>query len=78
MAEGLSRRRPTPLETQEIKKNDRDKSTLTTGYSLRVHSSRWWIPGKIWMPTNQIRAIVAVHTYTANYVRVQFRNLGGI
>jgi len=33
VAEGLYRRRPTPLETQE-KKNDRDRSTLTTGYSL--------------------------------------------
>jgi len=36
------------------KKNDRDRSTLTTGYSLRVHSSKRSIPGKIWMPTNQI------------------------
>ena len=58
-SDGLYRRRPTPLETQEKKKkNVRDRSTLTTGYSLRVHSSRRWIPGKIWMPTNQIRAIL--------------------
>jgi len=63
VAEGLYRRRPTPLETQE-KKNDRDRSTLTTGYSKRVHISRRSIPGKIWMPTNQIKTIAArAHVY---------------
>ena len=39
------RRSPTPLETQE--KNDRDRSTLITGNSLRVHSFRRSITGKI-------------------------------
>jgi len=51
------RRRPTPLELK--KKNDRDRSTLTTGNSLRVISSRRSIPGKIWMPTNQIGSTLA-------------------
>jgi len=38
---------------------DRDRSTLITGKGLRVHSFRWSIPGKIWIPTNQIRDISA-------------------
>jgi len=42
-----------------LMKNDRDRSTLNTGNSLRVHGCRSSIPGKIWMPTNQIRAITA-------------------
>ena len=43
------------------KKNDRDRSTLTTGYSLRVHNSRRSIPAK---STNQIRVRVAhAHVY---------------
>ena len=33
-------------------------------------------PAKIWMPTNQIRAISAQHTYPATYVRVHLRHLG--
>ena len=37
------------------KKNDRDRSTLTAGNSLPVHSSRRSNPGKIWIPANQIR-----------------------
>jgi len=63
-----SGRKPIPEEANAIgdsrKKNDRDRSTLTTGYSLRVQNSRRSIPGKIWMSTNQIRAIVArAHVY---------------
>ena len=56
VAEGL------PEETNAIgtqEKNDRDRSTLTTGNSLRVISSRRSIPGKIWMPTNQIGSTLA-------------------
>ena len=45
------------METQE--KNDRDRSMLITGNSLRVHGSRLSIPGKIWMATNQIRVMSA-------------------
>ena len=45
------------IGTQE--KNDRDRNTLTTGNSLRVISSRRSIPGKIWMPTNQIGSTLA-------------------
>ena len=51
-----------PEEANDIgdhRKNDRDRSTLNTGKSLRVHSCRRSIPGKIWMPTNQITAISA-------------------
>ena len=43
----------------DSRKNDRDRITLITGNSLRVHGSKRSIPGKIWMPTNQIRAILA-------------------
>ena len=42
-----------------LKKNDRDANTLTTGKSLRVLFPRRSTPGKIWNPTNQIRAIRA-------------------
>jgi len=59
VAEGL------PEEANAIgdsRKNDRDRNTLLTGNSL--HNSRRSIPGKIWMPTNQIRAISArAHVY---------------
>ena len=41
----------------DSRQNDRDGNTLTTANSLRVHSSRQSIPGKIWKVTNQIRAI---------------------
>jgi len=44
------------LEAQE---NDRDRGTLLTDNILRVHSSKGLIPGKIWMPSNQIRATPA-------------------
>jgi len=45
-------------------KNDRDRNTLHTGNSWRVHSSRRSIPGKIWVSTNQIRAIsLRAHVY---------------
>ena len=56
VAEGL------PEETNGIgdsKKNDRDRITLSTGNSLRVHRYRWSITGKIWISTNQITAISA-------------------
>jgi len=50
-------RRPTALETQE-------KTTETEAHSSLAKvgacaDSGWSIPGKIWMPTNQIRAISA-------------------
>jgi len=60
----------------DSRKNDRDGNTLTTGRSLRVHSSRRSIPGKILTPTNQIKNYQYVHTYPANYARVHFRVLG--
>ena len=56
------RRRQTSLHNQE--KNDRDRSTLISDYCVRVHSFRWLIPGKMWIPTNQIRDISArAHLY---------------
>ena len=48
-----------PEEDNAITKNDRDRITPITGNRLHVHSSRRFVPGKIWMPTNQIRAIPA-------------------
>jgi len=39
------------------RKNERDGNTLTTGRSLRVLSFRRSIPGKILMPTNQIKEL---------------------
>ena len=39
------------------KKNDRDGNMLIAGNSLRVHGSSRSFPGKIWMPTNQIREL---------------------
>jgi len=51
-------------ETNAITKNDRDRITPIIGNSLRVHGSRLQVPGKIWMPTNQIRIISArAHVY---------------
>ena len=44
-------------EANAIEKNDRDNNMLIIGTSLRVHSSRRPIPGKILMSANQIRAI---------------------
>jgi len=69
VAEGL------PEETNTIgdsRKNDRDRITLDTGNSLRVHSSR---PGKFGY---QLIKLELYHTYPANYVRVRvhFRHLG--
>ena len=43
----------------DSRQNDRDGSTLTTANSSRVISSRRSIPGKIWMPTNQIKSTSA-------------------
>ena len=42
------------MDTQE---NERDRSTLIIGNSSRVHCFRVVDPGKIRMPTNQIRAM---------------------
>ena len=56
VAEGL------PEKTNAIgdsRKNDRDRSTLTTGNSLRVPNSRRSIPGRNWIPTNQIGSTLA-------------------
>ena len=46
--------KPTPLE-----KNDRDRNTCNAGNSLRVQSFLRSIPGKIWMPTNQMKSMSA-------------------
>ena len=43
----------------DLRKNDRDRSTLITDNSSRVHPFRWLIPGKILIPTNQIRVLSA-------------------
>jgi len=43
----------------DTRQNDRDGSTHTSANSLRVISSRRSIPGKIWMPTNQIKSTSA-------------------
>ena len=52
-------RRPTALEAQEEKKKKKTteteaRSPLATVYACTVPG--WSIPGKIWTPTNQIRA----------------------
>ena len=49
------RRRPTALETQEKTTETEARSSPATVYACTVPG--WSIPGKIWMPTNQIRAI---------------------
>jgi len=65
----------TAMETQEKKTTETEtRSTLPTAYAYTV--SRWSIPGKIWMPTNQIRVLSLAHTYPANYLRVHFWHLG--
>jgi len=51
------RRRPTALETQEKTTETESRSSLETVYACTVPG--WPIPGKIWRPTNQIRAISA-------------------
>ena len=48
-----------PEEANAITKNDRDRITPITGNRLREHRFQAVVPGKIWMPTNQIRAISA-------------------
>ena len=58
------------------KKRQRQKHTHHWLQFTRAQSKRS-IPGKIWMPTNQIRAIVARHTYTANYVRACTSDISG-
>ena len=50
------------------------RSSLSTDFTCTVSGRS--IPGKIWMPTNQFRAIPLTHTHTANYERVHFRHLG--
>jgi len=52
---GAYRRRPTALETQEKTTETEARSSPATVYACRVPG--WSIPGKIWMPTNQIRAL---------------------
>jgi len=51
------RRRPTALEAEEKTTETEARSSPATVYACTV--PRWSIPGKIWMPTNQIRAISA-------------------
>ena len=65
-----------PEEANAITKTTETESrpSLATVHACSVPG--WLIPGKIWMPTNQIRAIPLVHAYTANYGRVHFRHLG--
>ena len=57
VAEGLYRRRPTALKTQEKTTETETRSSLATVYACTVPG--WLVPGKIWMSTNQIRAISA-------------------
>jgi len=52
VAEGLTEE-ATPL------KNDRDRNTLTLPKFYACIFSGRSIPGKIWMPTNQIRVLLA-------------------
>jgi len=51
-------------------RNDRDRGTLLTDNSLRVHGSKGLIPGKIWMPSNQIRATPA-RTHVSRELRAR-------
>ena len=50
-------RRSTALETQEKTTETEAHSSLAKVYACT--DSGWSIPGKIWMPTNQIRAVSA-------------------
>ena len=70
VAEGL------PEETNAIgdsRKNDKDRNTLLTGNSLRVHSQ---FPANFGYKPIRLELYLLVHTYTANYVRVHSRLLG--
>jgi len=51
------RRRPAALESQEKTTETETRSPLATVYACTVPG--WSIPGKIWMPSNQIRAASA-------------------
>ena len=51
------RRRPTPLKTQEKMTETEARSPLATVNACTVPG--WSIPGKMWMPTNQIRDLSA-------------------
>jgi len=52
------------------KKNDRDRNTHIMGNSLHVHCSSLQIPGKIWITTNQSRAISA-RAYASRELRAR-------
>jgi len=70
VAEGL------PEEVNAIgdsRKNDRDRNTLLTGNSSRVHSP---FPANFGYQPIKLELYLLVHTYTANYVRVHSRLLG--
>ena len=68
-------RRQTALKTQEKETTETEaRSPLATAYACTV--SKRSNPGKIWIPTNQIRVLSLEHTYPAKYVRVHFRHLG--
>ena len=56
VAEGLPGEITTPVETEKTTETEAH-SSLATVHACTV--SRGSIPGKIWMPTNQIRAISA-------------------
>ena len=72
-------RKPKALETQEKTTETETCSPQATVCACKVPGRvQSLLPGKILMPTNQIRAISPVHTYSANYVCVHFRHLGGI
>ena len=54
------------MDTQE-KKNDRDRNTLTTGISLRVHNFQ---AAKFGCQPIKLELYLHEHAYPANYVRV--------
>ena len=70
-------RKPKALETQQKTTETETCSPQATVCACKVPGRvPSLLPGKILMPTNQIRAISPVHTYSANYVCVHFRHLG--
>ena len=71
------RRRPTALETQEQKTTETEtRASLATVYACRF--PRWSIPGKIWMPTNQIGAGSASARVSRELRARALGHLGGI
>ena len=73
VAEGL------PEEVDAIansRKNDRDRSTLTTGYSYACSAPGGGFPAKFGCQPMKLELCLLVHTHPAHRVRVHFRLLG--